>query len=101
MEEKLPQSTIERFRRLATLACAMELTPRHPLYEYRKKHRLTRRQLAVQIGCSTRTLARWEKGHFCPRLAFAVRAGQVTGLAVEALGDSLWAQLSEGLSRVA
>ena len=64
----------------------MDSAPYHPLYQYRKERRLTRQQLAHQIGCSTRTLARWEKGHYCPRLSFAVRAGQVTGLAVETLG---------------
>ncbi|MFZ1683637.1 MAG: helix-turn-helix transcriptional regulator [Candidatus Zixiibacteriota bacterium] len=57
----------------------------HPLVLHRQSHHLTREQLAEQIGCSSRTLARWEKGQYRPRLVFAVRASQVTGIAVQTL----------------
>jgi DNA-binding XRE family transcriptional regulator len=70
---------------LATLLCAMDSTSHHPLYQHRKAHYLTRQQMAAQIGCSTRTLARWEKGLYCPRLTFALKASQVTGLSILAL----------------
>ncbi len=60
----------------------------HPLHVYRQAHRLTRRTLAAQLGCSTKTLFRWEKGQYCPRLALALQVSQVTGLPVEALKNS-------------
>jgi DNA-binding XRE family transcriptional regulator len=71
--------------RTATLLFAMDTLPHHPLFLYRTMRHMTRAQLALQIGCSTRTLSRWEKGHYSPRLAFAVRANHVTGLSVETL----------------
>lgn len=60
----------------------------HPLYQYRKSHRLTRAQLARQLQCSTRTIARWEKGQYSPRLKQGIALSQLTGLPLERLASS-------------
>lgn len=57
----------------------------HPLYLYRKSHRLTRVALASKIGCATRSLARWEQGVTTPRMGLAVKTSQVTKLSIDAL----------------
>ncbi|MBK7143576.1 MAG: helix-turn-helix transcriptional regulator [bacterium] len=50
---------------------------------------MTRRELAAQIGCAARTVARWENGHFWPRHRLAGRVHAVTGLAAAAWGGAV------------
>jgi DNA-binding XRE family transcriptional regulator len=64
---------------------AMDAACNHPLCRHRQANRLTRACLASQIGCSTRSLARWEQGVTRPRMELAVRVSKVTGLSLDAL----------------
>ena len=63
----------------------MDTASNPPLYAYRKAHRVTRASLASQIGCATRTLARWEKGVSRPRMALAIHTSRVTELSLDEL----------------
>ncbi len=70
-----------------SLRCAMHMkhSDCHPLTSYRHVHHLERTTLAHQIGCSPKSLYRWERGLTQPRMAWAVRASQVTQLPLEQL----------------
>lgn len=65
----------------------------HPLYRFRQARHMTRETLAKDIGCSTRSLARWEKGDMRPRMALATQASRVTGLSIDELFGEVGASI--------
>jgi DNA-binding XRE family transcriptional regulator len=73
----------------------MEIPSHQPLYLYRRQHRLKRVALAKSIGCSTKSLSRWEHGITRPRMSWAVQASRVTGLSLDQLfGEKLLPSVS-------
>ena len=49
------------------------------LMDWRRKHRMSRRELAEQLGVTVETVRRWEAGLRVPRPATMARIRAVTG----------------------
>lgn len=65
----------------------MPPTNPHPLLVYRHARAISRASLARAIGCSDRSLYRWEHGLTRPHVVWALRASRIVGVPVERLFD--------------